>query len=287
VTDLSARIAAAFTASCRDELDAPKPGNVHVFSPAGRKSPEDFLRSAEAAAAPLATPGARVGRRIFEAVEASRAAVGHNTNLGIILLCAPLAAAAESAEADLRAGVARVLRGLDVADAELTFRAIVAAAPGGLGRAERHDVFEPARVTLRQAMVEAADRDRIARQYASDFDDVFTLGEPALTTALARGSEPKWATLAVFLEFLARFCDSHIVREHGADAADEVRRAAAHLRARLAAASDPAEVLPELLAYDRSLKARSINPGTSADLTVATLFASRLRNTLPSARNND
>jgi len=286
VTDFSARIAAAFTASCRDELDAPKPGNVHFFSPAGRKSPEDFLRSAEAAAPPLTASGASVGRRILAAVDATRGAVGRNTNLGIILLCAPLAAAAESGEADLRAATARVLRGLDVADAELAFRAIVAAAPGGLGRTGRHDVFGPARVTLRQAMDEAADRDRIARQYVSDFDDVFTLGEPALAAALARGREPKWATLAVFLEFLTAFCDSHIVREHGADAANEVRRAAAHLHARLAAARDPAEVLPELLAHDRSLKAKSINPGTSADLTVATLFAGRLRNILPSARNN-
>ena len=60
-----------------------------------------------------------------------------------------------------------------------------------------------------------------------------------------------------------------------------------NLRTRLDAAPDPADVLPELLAYDRSLQARSINPGTTADLTVATLFAYRLRNILPFARNND
>lgn len=283
----SERIAAAFTASCRDELDAPKPGNVHVLSPADRKTPDDFLRSAEAAAAPLTVPGARAGRRIFAAVEATRAAVGRNTNLGIILLCAPLAAAAEQQAVDLREALARVLRELDVADAELAFRAIVAAAPGGLGRAERHDVFGPANVTLRQAMAEAADRDRIARQYVSDFDDVFRLGEPLLQAALARGSERKWATLAVFLGFASTFCDSHIVREHGAETAEEVRRSAARLLERLEAARDPTEVLPELLAYDRSLKERSVNPGTSADLTVATLFANRLRNILPSACNND
>ena len=287
MTVVSQRIAAAFMASCRDELDAPKPGNVHVFSPSGRKTPEDFLRSAEAAAAPLTLPGARVGRRIFAAIEATRAAVASNTNLGIILLCAPLAAAAEQQPADLRVAIARVLRALDVADAELAFRAIVAAEPGGLGRAERHDVFGPASVTLRQAMAEAADRDRIARQYASDFEDVFTFGEPAFQAALATGRERSWATLALFLGFLAAFCDSHVVREHGPEAAEEVRRAAAHLRRRLDAARDPAEILPELLAYDRSLKARSINPGTSADLTVATLFANRLRNILPFARNND
>jgi triphosphoribosyl-dephospho-CoA synthase len=287
VNILSERIAAAFTASCRDELEAPKPGNVHVLSPAGRKTPEDFVRSAEAAAAPLAMPGTRVGRRIFAAVEATRVTVGRNTNLGIILLCAPLAAAAEENALDLREVLARVLRDLDVADAELAFRAIVAAAPGGLGRAERHDVFGLASVTLREAMAEAADRDRIARQYVSDFEDVFTLGEPVLQAALARGSERKWATLWVFLGFLSAFCDSHIVREHGARTAEEVRRAAAYVRERLETARDPGEVLPELLAYDRSLKARSINPGTSADLTVATLFASRLRKILPSARNND
>jgi triphosphoribosyl-dephospho-CoA synthase len=287
VKPLSERIAAAFTASCRDELDAPKPGNVHVFSPAGRKSPEDFLRSAEAAAVPLSAPGARVGRRIFAAVEATRAAVGRNTNLGIILLCAPLAAAAESGEPELRAALARVLRALDIADAELAFRAIVAAAPGGLGSAERHDVFAPAKVTLRNAMAEAAERDRIARQYVTDYEDVFTLGKPAFAAALARGRERKWATLSVFLRFASGFCDSHIVREHGAATAEEICLGAARLRQRLDDARDPAEILPELLAYDRSLKARSINPGTSADLTVATLFASRLGNTLPSARNND
>jgi triphosphoribosyl-dephospho-CoA synthase len=187
----------------------------------------------------------------------------------------------------LREAVARVLRDLDVTDAEFAFRSIVAAAPGGLGRAERHDVFEPARVTLRQAMAEAADRDRVARQYMSDFDDVFTLGTRVLEAGLARGSERKWMTLSVFLGFLSAFCDSHIVREHGAETAEEVRRAAAQLLNRLDRARDPAAVLPELLAYDRALKERSINPGTSADLTVATLFANRLRNILPSARNND
>ena len=33
-----------------------------------------------------------VGRRILEAVRATREAVGTNTNLGIVLLCGPLAA---------------------------------------------------------------------------------------------------------------------------------------------------------------------------------------------------
>src|SRR5205823_12662527 len=107
--NVSARqVAEAFIASCRDELDAPKPGNVHVLSPAGRKTPEDFVRSAQVAAGPLSVAGARVGRRIFGAVEATRAAVGRNTNLGIILLGAPLAATAEDRASVPLASAARL-----------------------------------------------------------------------------------------------------------------------------------------------------------------------------------
>jgi triphosphoribosyl-dephospho-CoA synthase len=53
------------------------------------------------------------------------------------------------------------------------------------------------------------------------------------------------------------------------------------------ASGDPSHLLPDLLAWDAALKDREINPGTSADLTVATLFAHRIRNILPSARNSD
>ncbi len=278
-------IAAGFVAACCDELEAPKPGNVHSFA-SGRKPVELFRRSAAAAARPLAAPHARVGARILGAVEATAAAVGTNTNLGIILLCAPLAAAAEAASCDWRSEVARVLDGLDTEDADLAFRAIVRAAPGGLGRAERHDVRAPAAVTLREAMAEAAGRDRIARQYVTGFEDVLGCGEPALAAARRRWLEPKWATLAVFLQFLSAFDDSHVAREHGTAVAEELRPAAAAFMARLAAAQDPDELVPDLLAWDRALKERSINPGTSADLTVATLFMDRLRNILPSARNN-
>ena len=272
-------IAAAFVAACRDELEAPKPGNVHVLAP-GRKPVELFRRSAEVCARPLVMPQARVGTRILGAVEASIAETGTNTNLGIILLCAPLAAAAECGIRDLRAAVAQVLDTLDVEDAALAFRAIVAAAPGGLGRAERHDVRFPPSVTLREAMAAAADRDRIARQYVTSFEDIFAIGEPALAAAIERWGEQRWAALAVFLEFMSAFDDSHVVREHGSAAAREVRRAAQSFAERLARGRDPAQSIPDLLAWDRSLKARSINPGTSADLTVATLFVRRLRNIL-------
>jgi triphosphoribosyl-dephospho-CoA synthase len=281
-------VAAAFVSACLAELDAPKPGNVHAFAGGHRMTIEDFVRSANAAAGPLSAAGAGVGARILGAVEATSAAVGANTNLGIILLCAPLAAAAEAdvEGPQLRAALGRVLRELDVADARLAFRAIVKAAPAGLGHSSRHDVFAPAAVSLLQAMAEAANRDRVARQYTTDFADVFELGLPSFEAALNRRAEQKWATLAVFLSFLAAFPDSHIARKLGAESAAEVQREAKKFQTTLRAAEQPAQILPALLAWDAALKAEGINPGTSADLTVATLFAYRLRTVLPPLPNS-
>src|SRR5262249_33817865 len=153
------------------------------FAPGHRMEVNDFLRSAEVSAAPIAARGARVGVRVRAAVEATLKTVGQNTNLGIVLLCAPLAAAAEAPGAALRPALARVLDRLDRADAADVFAAIAAANPGGLGRAVRHDVNAPALVTLREAMAEAAERDRIARQYVTAYEDIFSLGLPALAAA--------------------------------------------------------------------------------------------------------
>jgi triphosphoribosyl-dephospho-CoA synthase len=290
VTDFTERVAAAFKAACRDELDAPKPGNIHLFAAGHQMTAADFVRSADAAAGPLCSAGARVGERILGAVEATFAAVGTNTNLGIILLCAPLAAAAEAALAassNLRAALAQVLAGLDRDDASFAFRAIVRASPGGLGRAERHDVFEPVVATLSEAMAEAADRDCIARQYVSAFEDVFDLGERELRAASQRWPDTSWPTLAVYLGFLSAFPDSHIVRQHGTAAAEDVRRMATVVHERIRSVPDPRDLMADILDWDSLLKQQDVNPGTSADLTVATLFTHQLRNILPPEDKSD
>jgi triphosphoribosyl-dephospho-CoA synthase len=280
VNDLTGLIAEAFKAACRDEIAAPKPGNVHAISPGHRMTAADFVLSADAAAVPLSTAGAAVGRRILDAVEATLAAVGMNTNLGIILLCAPLAAAAERGSGDLRAVLAAVLEGLSREDANLAFQAIVRASPGGLGRAARHDVSEPATVTLREAMAEAADRDRIARQYVTAFEDIFAFGLPLLDAAVQRGSNPAWCTLMLYLGFLSAFPDTHIVRKHGVSTAEEVRLRAREYARRIGTGRDCEMLRAEIMEWDAELKQRGINPGTSADLTVATIFARRLQRVL-------
>jgi triphosphoribosyl-dephospho-CoA synthase len=287
VTSRAERIEAAFRWACLTELDAPKPGNVHAFADGHRMTVDEFVRSANAAAAPLSAQGARVGLRIHRAVMATFAAVGTNTNLGIILLCAPLAAAAERDAANLRSALHEVLQELDVDDADLAFRSIVRAAPAGLGHSAQHDVFNPATVSLLEAMSAAANRDMVARQYATDFADIFDLGLPLFESVSQSKGEAKWATLATFLGFLSAFPDSHIARKFGAETANRIQRAALNFAAMLQAAEQPNQVLPALLTWDAALKAKAINPGTTADLTVATLFAHRLRTILPFLRNSD
>lgn len=276
-------IATAYVAACLDELDAPKPGNVHRLAPGHGMCAADFVLSARASAGPIAERGARVGIRVRNAVDSTMAAAGQNTNLGIILLCAPLAAAAESSETALRPALARVLDGLDQDDAADVFAAIVRANPGGLGRSARHDVRAPVTATLREAMAEAAERDRIARQYVTAYEDVFSIGLPALEAALRKGRGRRWSTLAVYLAFLASLPDSHILRKFDAATASETRREAVRWRDAIEAAHDPESVMAGLLRWDAALKSRAINPGTSADLTVATLFAAALASTRPRA----
>jgi triphosphoribosyl-dephospho-CoA synthase len=284
--DLQSAIAQAFVEACEAELAAPKPGNVHIFAPGHGMEARDFILSARAAAPHIAAPGARGGERILGAVEATWAAVGQNTNLGIVLLCAPLAQAALTAETpDLRRETARVLASLDVADADAAFRAIVRANPAGLGKAADHDVAGPAQTTLLEAMRAAAPRDRIGYQYTNDFIDIFETGLGALATARAQGREPAHATLMVYMAFLAAFPDSHIARKYGSGTAEAVRAAARGVADEMARA-DRAEAFARALEFDCALKEKAINPGTSADMTVSALFADSATHILASAFKN-
>ena len=270
----AAFIAAAFIAACREELEAPKPGNVHVFAAGHGMDIADFLASADAAAPFIAEPRASVGGRIEAAVAATWKTVGKNTNLGIVLLCAPLAAAAPTG--DLQAGVAKILAGLDRQDANLAFAAIRRAAPAGLGRSAVHDVHAEADCTLLQAMQAASASDRIAWNYANGFHDIFGPGLQILRQARLAHAPAWWPTLRVYMHYLAAFPDSHVARKFGLLRAQEVQARAALLSKPLAVGTEAAALLPSLLALDADLKKAGLNPGTSADLTVATLFAERL-----------
>jgi len=266
----------AFLWACTLDVQARKPGNVSTASAGHRMQADQFTRSAAAAVEPLCRPGARVGERIEAAVRATRAVVQCNTNLGIVLLCAPIAAAWERRRGrGLQRTLGEVLAELDVADARAAYRAIAWANPAGLGSAVAQDVAGVPTLGLREAMALAADRDRIAWQYAHGFGDVFDPGLHAFAQARREGGAAAGAPVAamqrVFLEFLAAWPDSHIARKHGAAVAHSVMAEARPWRER-ARAGDVLDDDPGFAAWDESLKHRGLNPGTSADLCVATAW---------------
>jgi len=274
----ASQVEQAYLAACMAELTALKPGNVHAYAAGHRMTVADFEASARASAPAIAAADLTVGGRILAALRSTRAAVSSNTNLGILLLCAPLAQAAlQSSGSDLRQSLHNVLAALSVDDAASAFAAIRLANPGGLGESSEHDVREPPRITLLEAMRFASDRDRIAVQYVSAFADVFGIGLDRLTAGRQRWREPEWAVSSAFLGFLGAFPDSHIQRKFGVETANDVMMQARTFDALLTKASDPRVILSDLQTFDSALKDKDINPGTSADLTVATLFVANLQ----------
>jgi len=101
-------------------------------------------------------------------------------------------------------------------------------------------------------------------------------GLPLVHALELRWHEPEWVVAGLYLDLLARFPDTHVARKLGQSTAEEVRELAVPLAQRLLSSERPGDCEPALMDFDRELKARGINPGTSADLTVACLLLRRL-----------
>src|SRR5205823_887006 len=152
--------------ACIWEVSAPKLGNVHRHRDFEDTHYLDFLMSAAAIAPEMeAAPSRLVGETILAAVRATRQVVSTNTNLGIILLFAPLAAVPR--EQNWREGLKHILGQLDVEDSRLVYEAIRLANPSGLGRSDAQDISGEPTLPLREVMALAADRDLIALQYVN------------------------------------------------------------------------------------------------------------------------
>jgi len=273
-----AQLAQAYKNACMGELQALKPGNVHAFSDGHGMTIQDFIQSADVTAEPIARAGLSVGERVFYSVEATQKTVGQNTNLGMLLLCAPLLHAASSVQADqsLWAQLSQTLKQLSIDDAVWVAKAIVLANPGGLGASDQHDVHEAPAVSLLEMMHSAQDKDRISWQYANAFQDIVGFGVNLYADALLKWENAAWATTALYLGFLTRYADTHVLRKHGEQVANLLMLEAKEIESNYWSTRNPKLMQKQLLVWDASLKARKINPGTSADLTVATLLASDL-----------
>jgi triphosphoribosyl-dephospho-CoA synthase len=259
--------------ACLLEVSAAKPGNVTPDHDFADTTYADMVRSALALGPVFARRRARrrgVGELIGDGVQATARVAGTNTNLGIVLLFAPLVRAAATRHRDtpLRAAAEDTLAQLDLDDAGLAFAAIARARPGGLGDAPEHDVRAPADVSLREAMAAAAHRDSIASEYTTGYAIVFGTGLPLLADALRAGVPTIDAIVSLHVDLLASFPDTLIERKAGPEAARAVTIAAREVR-------DGTRSLADL---DASLRGpgHRLNPGTTADLVAATLLAALL-----------
>jgi triphosphoribosyl-dephospho-CoA synthase len=268
------KLSELYQRACEVELQAFKPGNVSVYADGHDMTVADFRLSAEVSAAPLCNPDYSLGQKIFYAVKATREAVACNTNLGIILLCAPLIQAVSIAHSELplRQALHQVLATTTVDDAEWVFKAITLASPGGLGCSDDQDVSEKPSVNLAEAMRLASVKDRIAFQYVTDFQDIFDFSVAVYYNAISEWGIDKWAALSVYAGLLSQFPDSHIERKYGVQYSEMVAGKMSQLAYELSKTENPEYLLPLLNCLDQELKSLGLNPGTMADMTVATVL---------------
>jgi triphosphoribosyl-dephospho-CoA synthase len=266
--------------ACVLEASAEKPGNITPSHDFDDTSYEDMLRSGIALGAELGRAGERgVGETVLAAVRASRDAAGANTNLGIALLLAPLARAAIGG-GPLRERLGLVLRGLTVDDARAAYAAIRLAGASGLDEPVEHDVRDEPGVTLREAMAAAAQRDKIASEYVTDYAVTFELGLPAFTDALGDGLRARDAIVEAAVRLLAAVPDTLIARKRGVEAAGRVAAGARRVLAAGGVRTPRGRTaLAEFDAWIRE-EGNALNPGTTADLVTAVVFVALLEGVL-------
>lgn len=292
----------------------PKPGNVHRARDFPDTRYEHFLAGGVAlgpAMRSLAMRGfdAEEGKIGWEDVEVGRLALkavddslvwqgGGNVNLGVALLFSPLAAAGGAVLHDdedieaivLRSKLKEVVRSTTPDDVVHVYEAIrLAMTPRTLGEAEELDVRDDASLerirdeglTLLDVFRRCAGRDSICDEWVSDFEITFEIGHPYLKGSLDESGDINSSMVNTFLHILARQPDSLIARKAGQRRAAEVSE-----RARLIldeGGSCSERGLEMLWKLDRDLQEAGgeLNPGTTADMTAASIFVALLEGWRP------
>jgi triphosphoribosyl-dephospho-CoA synthase len=270
--------------ACLLEASAPKPGNVSPGRHFADLRYEDFLASALAIGEPMARAGEQgVGATIRKSVEATARWSRSNTNLGIVLLFAPVARAASQLGSDplmrgdsrgltLQVMLRRVLDATTVDDAREAYAAIRMACPGGLDRAEAQDVSTEPTMTLVEVMQLASHRDTIASEYATGFEITFGTAVPVLERARHDGLPWDDAVVETFLTLLAAAPDTHIARRSGKSLAHQVTARAQRVLAEGGVRSEAGRRAIDDMDLALRDERNSGNPGTTADVTAAAIF---------------
>lgn len=269
------------------EASAPKAGNVHRGADFSSTTFYDFVVSAVAIGNVFEhSDELSVGELVYKSIVATKRWVGTNTNLGMVLLFAPLAKTVFHSQGN---DLEIVLSQLSLADCQKVFAAISLASAGGLGDVEEMDVksyapegrgggVEPESFADRRsdelikAMKLAQERDAIAKQYCNGFHEIQNVIAPMLLDAIEQGESLPDAIVYTHLKTMAVMPDSLIARKCGSEIAKQSSVIAAQVVEWFE--SDRQQYNAGLADLDFWLRSdgNRRNPGTTADLIAASLF---------------
>jgi triphosphoribosyl-dephospho-CoA synthase len=286
------------------EVSTNKPGNVNFMVGFEGTRVEHFLASAVAAVPSLeeaANRGLAVANKKLSISEAGVGQIikdcvsdimawqkGGNTLLGTMMLFAPIAVAAGMTPtkanfafdiAKLRENLKLTVESTTAQDAVHLYEAVNIANPSGLNKTKDFDVNDPAskerllkdNVTLYEVFKIAAPYDDVCSEWINGYKITFTEAYPYLMDQIDKRKDPNMAIVHCFLKILSEHPDTFISRKAGAGKALEVS-----LEAKNALKLGGLETFQGRKSINElDLKLRGsgnkLNPGTTADITAATL----------------
>ncbi len=274
----------------------PKPGNVHRTRNYDDMVFQDFVISgvvigdtmeevANQAKEIDDLSNAELGKYILQAVNETNKWIETNTNLGIMMMCIPIAASAAISNGfdEIQENVGRLMDATTVEDAVNLYDAINVADAGGMGDQEEFDVMsEKAKDELRannQTMYDvlkiSAGWDRLANELTSKMPVCFEIGYPTFSDFWKTCDDVdviNKASVLTFMTILSQVPDTLISRKYGNEIAEAVSRKAEGILK----FKDDDSFVEKLLEFDDYLYENKYNPGTTADLTAASIFLSYL-----------
>lgn len=276
-------------ASALEVSGYPKPGNVHRTRNYDDMVFEEFIISGivigdtiRKATKNVNIKNPSLGKYILDAVKETDKWIKNNTNLGIVMMTIPIACATAISNNfdEIRFNVVKLMKSTSVEDACDLYDAINIANAGGMGNQDEYDVAnESAKEELRankQTMWDvlkiSTPWDRLASELTSDMPVVFEIGFPTYHN-LKKEVSLNDACVLTFLKILSEVPDTLISRKYGDRKANEISNKAKDLLK----FKNNNEFKNKLKEFDDYLYKNKFNPGTTADLTAASIFVSYLK----------
>ena len=270
----------AFEYACKLDVFSVKPGNVFHGHPAYGMTHKDFLQSSMACSDVICEQNMDIGEKILECIRSSMDVVGCNTNLGIILLCVPIVEALykDKDHKFLQSNLEKVINSINEKQTKNIYKAINLAKAGGMDSKDKFDLNDNKSkdFTLLEAMNFASSYDFIAGEYSNNFDNIINTISVNWRNYFKLMGNGESATTATFLKLISSNPDSLIARKHGLDKAKEVSERFKTIADEYCASKNPNNLNNQLLLLDSELKIQGLNPGTTADVVVASIFLNRL-----------